>query len=150
MQQAVHRESEQPVNLKFDLESIRWLQDNVEGSPVVLEAHSDQYHWSGRVATYTGLPTVLGWPWHQTQQRMAYDFTIRDRAAAVREIYESTDMERTQALLSRYDVEYIVVGELERIYYSAQGIRKLEEMSKAGLVRPVFRNEGVVIYRTTR
>jgi len=150
MKQAVHRELEKPVNLKWDLEAIQWLQDNVVGSPVVLEAHNDQYRWSGRIATYTGLPTVLGWPWHQIQQRMDYDYTIRDRAARVKEIYETKDLQRARFLLDEYDVEYVVVGELERIYYSPQGIRKFEELADAELVERVYRNEGVTIYRNLR
>ena len=147
MQQAVHRELDEPVNLKWDLEAIQWLQDNVVGSPVVLEAHNDQYHWSGRIATYTGLPTVLGWPWHQIQQRMGYDYTVRDRAARVKEIYETADLQRAQSLLNEYNVEYVVVGELERIYYSPEGVGKFEELSAAGSVERVYRNEGVSIYR---
>ena len=150
MQQAVHRELDEPVNLKWDLEAIQWLQDNVVGSPVVLEAHNDQYHWSGRIATYTGLPTVLGWPWHQIQQRMGYDYTVRDRAARVKEIYETADLQRAQFLLNEYNVEYVVVGELERIYYSPEGVGKFEELSAAGSVERVYRNEGVSIYRNLR
>jgi YYY domain-containing protein len=150
MEQAVHRELEQPVNLKWDLEAIQWLQNNVAGSPVVLEAHNDQYHWAGRIATYTGLPTVLGWPWHQIQQRMDYDYTVRDRAARVKEIYETSDLERARFLLNKYNVEYVVVGELERIYYSPQGIKKFEELAESQLVERVYRNEGVSIYRNPR
>ena len=148
MEQAVHREMEQPVNLKWDLEAIQWLQNNVAGSPVVLEAHNDQYHWSGRIATYTGLPTVLGWPWHQIQQRMDFDYTVRDRAARVKEIYETADLQRAQVLLDEYNVEYVVVGELERIYYSPQGVKKFETLADAELMERVYRNEGVSIYRS--
>ena len=150
MQQAVHRELDEPVNLKWDLEAIQWLQDNVVGSPVVLEAHNDQYHWSGRIATYTGLPTVLGWPWHQIQQRMGYDYTVQDRAVRVKEIYETADLQRAQSLLNEYNVEYVVVGELERIYYSPEGVGKFEELSATGSVERVYQNEGVSIYRNLR
>ena len=65
------------------------MQDNVEGSPVVLEAHMEQYRWGGRFANYTGLPTILGWPWHQTQQRLAYGRQVGERADDVRLAYES-------------------------------------------------------------
>jgi YYY domain-containing protein len=147
MQQAVHREEGRPVQLKWDLEAIRWLQDHAIGSPVVLEAHHEQYHWSARIASYTGLPTILGWPWHQIQQRAAYQQAVRDRAAVVREIYDTPSLSRAEELLRQYQVTYIVVGELERGYYSPGGLEKFDEMVKQGLLKPVFRNQGVRIYQ---
>ena len=141
MAAAVHIERGQPIELKWDLEAIRWLQDNVEGSPIVLEAHMEQYRWGARIANYTGLPTVLGWPWHQTQQRMAYSSTIQERARAVREMYETTDVERALELLRHYRVKYVVVGDLERINYPGDGLQKFEE-----LARKVFENQGTAIF----
>ena len=144
---AVHVENGQPFELKWDLEAIRWLQDNVEGSPVVLEAHTAQYRWGGRIASYTGLPTVLGWPWHQTQQRRAYLSEVQRRAVMVREMYETADLSRTEELLRQYNVKYIVVGDLERILYDVGGLSKFSDLADSGRIRQVFRNEGVSIYR---
>ena len=150
MNVAVHLESDQPVSFKWDRQAIRWLQDNAAGSPVVLEAHNEQYHWSGRIASYTGLPTVLGWPWHQIQQRMDYAYAVRERAAAVTEFYNTSDLRLSQDILEKYDVEYIVVGELERIYYSQAGLDKFAELADAEWISPVFRNEGLTIYQSRR
>ena len=50
MRDAVHWEKEQPIELRYDLEAIQWLQGNVAGSPVILEAHTEQYRWGGRMA----------------------------------------------------------------------------------------------------
>ena len=100
------------------------------------------------MAAYTGLPTVLGWPWHQTQQRLAYGEQIPRRAADVAEIYNTTGIARAEEILRRYDVAYVVVGELERIYYREAGLRKFSEMAELGLLRQVYSNLGVVIYRT--
>ena len=149
MEQAVHFEEGQPLELKWDLEAIQWLQDNVTGSPVVLEAHNAQYHWSGRISTYTGLPTVLGWPWHQIQQRMPYRYAVESRAIQIGELYNTTDLSRTESLLREYEVKFIVVGELERAYYSPAGVEKFAELAAQGLIQPVFRNDGVAIYQTT-
>ena len=77
MDRAVYSKEGPAMELKWDYGAIRWLQDNVRGSPVVLEAHNEQYSWSSRISNYTGLPTVLGWPWHQIQQRMKYDYAVR-------------------------------------------------------------------------
>lgn len=58
--------------LKYDYEAIRWLQDNVPGSPVLLEAQNfNLYRITSRYAWNTGLPNVVGWDWHQRQQRGA-------------------------------------------------------------------------------
>ena len=149
MEQAVHIEEGHPLALKWDLEAIQWLWDNVTGSPVVLEAHNSQYRWSGRMSTYTGLPTVLGWPWHQIQQRMPYRYAVENRATQIAEIYNTTDLGRTESLLREFEVTYIVVGELERAFYSPAGVEKFAGLADGGLIRPVFRNEGVVIYQTT-
>jgi len=150
MSQAVHFEQEQPLELKWDLEAIRWLQDNVDGSPVVLEAHAEQYRWSARIANYTGLPTVLGWPWHQQQQRGPYGFEISDRARQIKEMYDGTDLPKTQELLRQYNVKYVVVGELERVYYSQEGLQKFPALVEAGLLSRVFENQGASIYRVNR
>ena len=44
-------------NLPGDAQAIRWLQDNVVGTPVVLEGRSPVYRWGSRISIYTGLPT---------------------------------------------------------------------------------------------
>ena len=141
MAAAVHQEQGQLIELKWDLEAIEWLQDNVVGSPVVLEAHLEQYRWGARISAYTGLPTVLGWPWHQIQQRMAYSSSVQERANDIKEMYETEDYPRAWELLQHYRVKYVVVGDLERITYSESGLRKFESLG-----RKVFENQGTTIY----
>ena len=41
------------------------MEENIQGTPVVLEAQTPEYRWGSRVAIYTGFPTVVGWSWHQ-------------------------------------------------------------------------------------
>jgi YYY domain-containing protein len=141
MAAAIHQEQEQPIELKWDQEAIEWVQDNVTGSPVILEAHLSQYRWGARFASYTGLPTVIGWPWHQIQQRTAYSYAIGDRAQDVREMYETTNEKRALELLRRYRVKYVVVGDLERITYAGKGLDKFETLGQK-----VFENQGTAIY----
>ncbi len=136
-----------PVQLKWDAGAIRWLQDNVSGSPVILEANNEAYTWSGRISAYTGLPTVLGWPWHQMQQRGDYQGDVVRRSEDVRLIYDTADVDLALALLRNYRVEYVVVGELERLYYSEAGIKKFDGLIAQGLMRFVYRNQGTSIYQ---
>jgi uncharacterized membrane protein len=147
MLNSVQFERQQAIELKWDREAIRWMQDNVQGSPVVLEAHMEQYRWGSRIAVYTGLPTVLGWPWHQIQQRTDYDFAIYQRANHISEMYNTTSVTRAVELLRLYDVQYVVVGDLERAVYDQQGLNKFERMVDEGLALRVFENQGVSIYQ---
>ena len=147
---AVHYERDQPIELKWDYEAIRWLQDNVEGTPVVLEAHMEQYRWGSRITKYTGLPTVLGWPWHQYQQRSAYDSGIRERANDTRLTYETDNVDEALRLLRKYGVTYVVYGDLERTVYGDRGLDKFRVMEGQGLVRLVFQNSGTSIYQVSR
>ena len=134
------------IEHNWDYLAIQWLQDNVQGSPVVLEAHTDQYHWGARIANYTGLPTILGWPWHQTQQRMKYSDSIQDRRWDVRTIYASQDVDEALALMEKYAVSYIVVGQLERSYYPAEGLAKFDDLVESGRAEVVYENQGTRIY----
>ena len=144
---AEHWEREHIFPLRWDREAIRWLQDNVEGSPVVMEAHMEQYRWGGRIANYTGLPTILGWPWHQTQQRYDYREQIDDRAADIKRAYDTIDSGEALQLMNRYGVSYVVVGELERLNYRKAGLAKFEAMAESGILTKVYENEGTAIFR---
>ena len=146
MDDAIHWEREQAIALHGDAAAIRWLQDNVTGAPVILEAHGDQYRWNGRISAFTGLPTVLGWPWHQTQQRGSHE-PIRARAADIARLYHTADCREAVALLDKYGVAYIMVGDLERIYYAAAGIAKFDAMAASGILNPVYDHDGVHIYQ---
>ena len=50
-----------------DYNAIQWMQENIEGTPVVLEASEDDssYSYTSRVSANTGLPTVIGWARHE-------------------------------------------------------------------------------------
>jgi len=146
MPDAVHSERDEPIEMRWDADAILWLQDNVAGSPVILEAHGDQYRWNGRMSVYTGLPTVIGWPWHQTQQRNDWDL-IQERARDVSSIYNTLSKNAALDLIDRYGVRYIVVGDLERIYYLPHGIEKFEKMAEDGTLELAYANDGTTIYR---
>ena len=146
MEQAVIHDQDREIPLKWDLEAIRWLQDNVAGTPTMLEATIPYFRWGTRVAIHTGLPTVLGWDSHQWLQRWEYRPMIEQRKVDVQTIYETADFDLTLRLLRQYDVDYIYLGDLERAYYQGPGLQKFELMGDLGIT-PVYANERVTIYR---
>jgi uncharacterized membrane protein len=131
------------LNLPGDANAIRWLQDNVSGTPVVLEGRSPVYRWGSRISIYTGLPTILGWDVHQSQQRTGYSGMIQERVDDVERAYASTNVRETQAILRKYQVRYVVIGGLEHKYYPAAGLAKFPTMP--GL-RLAYDADGVQIY----
>lgn len=141
---ATYRDPNGPMELRWDREAIRWLWRNVEGAPVVLEGVTPIYRWGGRISVYTGLPAVVGWEWHQSQQRWAYRGEVLRRVGEVEAFYTTPDPERAREILRRYGVEWVVVGPVERLYYPREGLEKLERMPD---LRLVYENPGVRIYR---
>jgi YYY domain-containing protein len=144
---AQYSDDGQDLNLPGDAKAIRWLQDNVLGTPVVLEGRSPVYRWGSRIAIYTGLPTVLGWDVHQGQQRAGFSGVIQERSVDVERAYSSANPQETLGLLRKYQVRYVVLGGLERKYYPAAGLEKFRSM--AGL-RLAYDADGVQIYEVVQ
>jgi uncharacterized membrane protein len=145
MEGATYRESRATLALGPDMEAIRWLQEHVEGSPIVLEGLTDLYRWGNRVSVYTGLPSVVGWDWHQRQQRVEYAWAVTQRRSEVDLAYSTPDVPRALDIMRKYGVRYVYVGELERAYYPKDGIEKFGQMGVYGL-SPVYEADQVTIY----
>jgi YYY domain-containing protein len=139
----------QTLSLASDYEAINWMQRNIDGSPVIMEAHSDNPYRSigNRVAMYTGLPSVIGWDWHQRQQRAAApDSGVQARITDVNAFYNAPDINFATFLIAKYGVEYIYVGALEWAYYDPTGLTKFDQMVTDGLLEEVYRNPETSIY----
>ena len=138
------------VPLSFDYEALKWMQQNIPGSPVIAEGYSDNYYRSitNRVAMYTGLPGIIGWSGHQRQQRAILPGQFIDRRIQdVHTLYNTTLPQEAQNILAKYDVSYIYVGQLEWVLYSPPGLNKFDEMVEMGILEEVYRNAGTSIYK---
>jgi uncharacterized membrane protein len=135
------------MDLSQDYRAIRWMQENVQGSPVIVEANCPEYRWCTRFTIYTGLPGVVGWNWHQRQQRALGPPTmVTDRVDAIGQFYNTPDIGFAADFIARYNVRYIVVGQLEQIYYEAAGLDKFEQYNET-LWKEVYRDVQTVIYQ---
>ncbi len=136
--------------LVHDYEAIQWMQDNVVGSPTIIEegaAQGNQYCWAARFAIYTGLPAAVGWQYHQQQQRAALDGRIvNDRVNDIGAFYSTPGIDYARAILQRYNARFIVVGAMEKLINDPAGFAKFDQMVEAGELRIAFQNPGTTIY----
>jgi Uncharacterized membrane protein len=145
MKYAQYDDFGQRLDLSEDYRAIRWMQDNVKGSPVIVEANCSEYRWCTRFTIYTGLPGVVGWNWHQRQQRVLQSLWVEDRVNAVGNFYNSFDADFTRQFLKTYNVRYIIVGELERAAYTPQGLAKFKAYD-GKYWHAVYQDGNTVIY----
>jgi uncharacterized membrane protein len=147
MQYARYNESGYDMELSQDYRAIRWMQQNVPGSPVIVEANSGNlYRWYLRFTIYTGLPSVVGWEWHQQQQRALTppDWVSR-RLRETNEFYQTTDPVLAESFLQKYNVRYIVLGQLEKATYPGPGLEKFAALN-GNLWQEVYRDQETVLY----
>jgi YYY domain-containing protein len=127
-----------------DYDAIAWLNQNVQGAPVILETPGtggSSYVYEGRVSALTGLPALLGWAGHEGQWRGSY--TVQHaREPDIQTIYNTLDVEAARSLLEQYDVTYVYVGPVERSQYEPRGLQKF-----ARFMDVAYENDGVTIYR---
>ena len=124
-----------------EYEATQWLNDNVKGTPLILEAYGDVFSDNGRVSSRTGLPTLLSWTDHQLDWRgpqAAFD----EWRTAMEQAYKSTSPAEAQAILEKYNIKYVYVGALERKQYGEQGTAKFSSFMDIA-----FRNSEVTIYQ---
>jgi len=150
MQYAYYYDQDTVFDLSQDYQAIRWMQDHVIGSPVIVEGNTPEYRWGSRFTIYTGLPGVVGWNWHQRQQRaLTPSSWVTDRIYDIEQFYTTTDRYLTEVFLKKYKVNYIVVGQLEKAYYPGMGLEKFEDWN-GDLWTEVYRYKDTVIYEVIK
>ena len=115
--QSLDAESFMDTTMPEDAQAIDWLNANVKGHAVVLEAPGDSYSDYERISVFTGLQTVSGWYVHEWLWRSGHD-EIDERNADIETIYTSTDQTTVESLVEKYGLDYIYVGNLERSKYT--------------------------------
>lgn len=151
-----------PGNLVPYKECIDWFNTNVEGSPVICEAYGDSYTDNCIVSAYTGLPTVFGWQTHEwlwrfhgivdeendilvpdpDPEKNVFSKFINPRHNDINVIYLNSNIHDIQTIINRYNIEYIVIGDMERYKYSYDN-----SAAFAYLGTVAYSNEGVTVYK---
>ena len=124
--------------------AFEWIERNVAGLPVIVEAFGPPYRDYARFASNTGLPTLVGWDYHLTQRGRSPEETA-GREVDVARIYAPISLGDVRDLLVRHGALLVVSGAEER---EAHGTAH-EPLFRAlpGLLEPVFAEGDVTLYR---
>ncbi len=119
--------------------AIQFLLNAEDG--VVAEASIVTASYSGysRISTYSGLPTVLGWPMHEGQWRGTNE-PQGNRQGDLATLYTTQDWRTAQQIIEMYHIRYIVIGSLERTTYPVNEQKFYDNLPI------VFQNANVTIY----
>ena len=131
-----HMDNVSEGNLVDYRNAVEWFNEEVEGDPVILEAYGLSYTDFNMVSAYTGLPTVCGWQTHEWLWRFhgivdiesdllvadpdhnVWELYLTPRHTDIDIMYTSDDPDIVYSLLRKYNVRYVVIGDLERTKYS--------------------------------
>jgi uncharacterized membrane protein len=115
------------MNSEFmqDKEIIAYIQQNITGQPVILEAQGDSYTDYNVISAYTGIPTVAGWWVHEWLWRGSSD-VVGNRIADIEKLYQSEDIQASKDIINKYNIEYVVISKAEREKYKNLNEKKFE------------------------
>jgi uncharacterized membrane protein len=120
-------------------DAMEWIRGNVD-SGVIAEAVGGSYTAFGRVSAHTGVPTVIGWPFHEIQWR-GEGTLLGVREADIQRLYQTRDWTETLAILDQYGIDYVYVGSLEHAAYDPVVLRKFQAFMDV-----VYQNSDVMIF----
>ena len=131
-----------------DYAAIRWINANIKGDPVIVEAIGSDYSEYGRVSVFTGLPTIMGWVGHEYQWRVNWlnkpqnALNFNRRSADVDTIYTNPNPSLVLSTMALYHAEYLYVGPLERVKYPTANLTRFKTFMQV-----VYNTDGVTIYK---
>jgi len=124
---------------------VRWINRTITGTPAIVEAGGTPYSASARIAMHTGLPSLIGWDHHVSQRGVSRDEIAR-RKLALDTIYNASDADEAYRQLLGYGVELVVIGDLEKVTYGADGLAKFD--NRRDLFSPIYRDGTYRVYAT--
>jgi len=110
---------------------------SLESSEILVEAEKGDYSYYSRVCSFTGIPAIVGQPFHEFMWRGNDDGWYADRPADIQAIYEQP--EKTISLMKKYNATLLYVGDPERERYTVI-------LPAAGLEK-IYSSRGTEIYR---
>jgi len=138
---------------------IEWINETVAGKPVIAEAcvGTSAYTVQSRIATLTGVCTVLAWPQHEANwrsqvrssqnpaRRVPIWTEMSRRINDLASLYQMRDEKAARAIISTYNIDYILIGKLEIARYGPSCGQYLRQ-----LFRSAFQSGDTILLKTDR
>ncbi|MCW1949242.1 MAG: DUF2298 domain-containing protein, partial [Candidatus Shapirobacteria bacterium] len=122
--------------------TVLWINKNISGQPVILEAAGDSYTNFNHISSATGLPTVQGWIVHEWLWRGGF-YAPPPPQKNVDTIYNSNDLLEIKSLINKYQIKYIFVGAKEYEKYETLDPKKFENLG----AKIIFHSGQTAIYQ---
>lgn len=148
-------DSDPPAFCQYDVTqdyaALRWINEHIQGDPIIVEAANasdEDYSLNALVSSFTGLPTLMGWPGHEVQwrngwlQNPANIASFNQRLADIATIYTSPDPQTVLNLLHFYHAQYLYVGAMEYANYSQANLRRF-----GSFLQRIYEKNSVAIYK---
>jgi len=119
-----------------DAGAVAWLR-TLEGDERIVEAEGGDYTYYSRVSSFTGIPAIIGMPFHEYMWRGDDTGWFSTRLADIKSIYQ--EPEKTVMLMKKYNATLLYIGDAERERYQVN-------IPATGLER-IYSSGGTEIYR---
>jgi YYY domain-containing protein len=119
-----------------DAGAIAYLR-TLPGDERLVEAEQGDYSYYSRVSSFTGIPAIIGMPFHEFMWRGDTTGWFNSRIANIRSIYEEPD--QTISLMKKYNATLLYSGDSERERYNVS-------LPTTGL-EEIYSSDGTKIYR---
>jgi YYY domain-containing protein len=119
-----------------DAEAVSFLR-SLSGNELIVEAEGGDYTYYSRISSFTGIPAIIGMPFHEFMWRGDKEGWFSTRNDDIRAIYEQP--QKTIPLMKKYNATLLYVGDPERERYNVT-------LPAAGLEK-IYSSRGTEIYR---
>jgi YYY domain-containing protein len=121
-----------------DAAAVAYLR-TLSGNEIIVEAEGGDYTYYSRISSFTGIPGIIGMPFHEYMWRSDDTGWFSSRLADIKSIYEDPDM--TVPLMKKYNATLLYVGDAERERYTVQipasGLEKIYSAMGTEIYRPL-------------
>jgi YYY domain-containing protein len=121
-----------------DAAAVAYLR-TLTGNEIIVEAEGGDYTYYSRISSFTGIPGIIGMPFHEYMWRSDDTGWFSTRLADVKSIYE--EPEKTVTLMEKYHATLLYVGDAERERYKvaipSSGLEKIYSAGGTEIYRPL-------------